>query len=604
MSRPWKETFSDLKSSWKSRCTIKKRNHRSGPPVPLGKCRSASEGEGGEEPTLYMEHKMQPRHGGQILIDQLKIQNVPRVFCIPGESYLAALDGLYNSGIDVIIGRQEGGVAMMAAAQGKLTGNPGIAFVTRGPGATNASAGVHIAHQNSIPMILFIGQIGRSMTDREAFQEINYRHMFGDVAKWVAQIDQIERIPEYISHAFHKATSGRQGPVVLALPEDVLSSTAEVKDCKPAHTVTAKASDEDISLILDQLKTSSKPLAIVGGGGWSQEANNNLQTFAENFNIPITASFRRQDYIDNRHPNYVGDVGIGKRPQLTEMIETSDLLLLLGARLGEMPTNGYTDLSIPNPKQPLIQVHPDPSELGKVYRADIAINASVPSTLKKLANAPSDNTDREEWTSTARKAYEDWTTPKETPGSVKLEQVVTYLRETLPENAIICNGAGNYAGWVQRYYTHKQHSTLLAPTSGSMGFGLPAAIAAKLERPETPVVCFAGDGCLQMTIQELGTAAQYNTNIIVIVCNNSMYGTIRMHQEKHYPNRTSGTDILNPDFTALAKAYGAYSEKVETTEDFPEAFKRAQEAGKLALLELTISQEAISPALTLSGLKK
>lgn len=547
---------------------------------------------------------MQPRHGGQILIDQLKIQNVPRVFCIPGESYLAALDGLYKSGIEIIIGRQEGGVAMMAAAQGKLTGKPGIAFVTRGPGATNASAGVHIAHQNSIPMILFIGQIGRSMTDREAFQEINYRHMFGDVAKWVAQIDQIERIPEYISHAFHIATAGRPGPVVLALPEDVLSSSAEIGDCKPAHLVTAKAAGEDISLILEQLKNATKPLAIVGGGGWSQTTNDNLQIFAEKFNIPVAVSFRRQDYMDNRHPNYVGDVGIGKRPQLKEMIKNSDLLLLLGARLGEMPTDGYSDLTIPNPKQPLIQVHPDPSELGKVYRPDIAVNASVPSVLQKLASAQPDNTDRKEWNNTARKAYLEWITPKETPGPVKLEQIITHLRETLPDNAIICNGAGNYAGWVQRYYTHKQHSTLLAPTSGSMGFGLPAAIAAKLERPDTPVICFAGDGCLQMTIQELGTAAQYNANIIIIVCNNSMYGTIRMHQEKHYPGRTSGTEILNPDFTALAKAYSAYSEKVEKTEDFPDAFKRAQETGKLALLELAISQEAISPAVTLSDLKK
>ncbi len=545
---------------------------------------------------------MQKRHGGQILVDQLKIQGVERVFCVPGESFLAALDGFYESDVEVIIGRQEGGVAMMAAAHGRLTGTPGVAFVTRGPGATNASAGVHVANQNAIPMILFIGQVGTSMIDREAFQEINYRDMYGDVAKWVAQIDKIERIPEYISCAYHTARSGRPGPVVLALPEDVLSATAEVEDCRPAHMVQAKVDNEELAIVLDQLEQAHRPLVIVGGGGWDEECNKDLAAFAEAFNIPVAASFRRQDYFDNRHKNYIGDVGIGINPKLAEMIQVSDLLLVLGARMGEMPTSGYKHLRIPNPVQPMIHVHQDPNELGKVYRPELAINATPKSLLKKLAKVKPGKINWDAWCEQGRNNYEIWSTPHETPGDVKLEEIVCYLRDHLPDDSIITNGAGNYAGWLNRYFRFPRYGSHLAPTSGSMGYGLPAAIAAKLQCPEASVVCFAGDGCFQMTNQEFGTAIQYGANIIVIVCNNTQYGTIRMHQEKTYPGRISGTQIVNPDFAALAEAYGGYGEKVTKTADFPAAFKRAQESGKPAILELSISPEAISPALTLSDL--
>ncbi len=545
--------------------------------------------------------KSPSRHGGQILVDQLKIQGVERVFCVPGESYLAALDGLYDSGIDVVVGRQEGGVAMMAEAHGKLTGRPGIAFVTRGPGATNASAGVHIALQDSTPMILFIGQVDRGAVDREAFQEVDYRKMFAPLAKWVAEIGTTERIPEYLSQAFHVAQAGRPGPVVLALPEDALSAMAAVPDARPANVAVPRAAEEDIAEVQAALGEAKRPFVLVGGGGWGAQASADLASVAERFALPVGASFRCQDYLDNRHPNYVGDVGIGINPKLAARVKAADLLLVLGARLGEMTSGGYSLFDIPSPRQKLLHVYPDPEELGRVYRPDIAINAAPAALLARLtqANAPAATPWAAE-TEAARADYEAWTLPEETPGDAKLELIIEHLRETLPPEAIITNGAGNYTAWVHRYYRYRGYKTQLAPTSGSMGYGLPAAIAAKLAAPDRPVVAFAGDGCFLMNGQELATAVQYRLAIIVIVVNNGMYGTIRMHQERHYPGRVSGTAMVNPDFAAWARAYGGHGETVTRTEDFPGALERALTAGTPAVIEIKQDPEALSPRLRLS----
>ena len=544
---------------------------------------------------------MTVRHGGQILVDQLKIQGVEQVYCIPGESYLAALDGLYESGIKTVVCRQEGGAAMMAEAQGKLTGKPGIAMVTRGPGATNASAGVHIAFQDSTPMILFIGQVATYQRDREAFQEVDYRQMFGPLAKWVTEIDQTERIPEYLSHAFHVACSGRPGPVVVSLPEDVLSASVEIEDAKVANAVENSATAALIGQITDQLNAAQRPMVIVGGGGWTAEARHNLSIFAENFSLPVGVSFRCQDYLDNRHPNYVGDIGIGINPNLAARVRDADLLFVIGARLGEITTSGYQLIDIPNPKQKLIHVYPDSSELGRVYRPDLAVCANSAALVAELAKIQGPSKPNwHEYTRSARADYEIWQKPEETPGEVKLEQVIQWLNQNLPVDAIVTNGAGNYTAWLHRYFRYKSWRTQLSPTSGSMGYGLPAAIAAKISYPEKTVVCLAGDGCLQMSIQEFATAIQHNANIIVIVANNRMYGTIRMHQEQNFPGRVSGTDLVNPDFAALARAYGGYGETVTTTEQFHEAFSRAEQSKKPAILELIIDQQALSPRLRLT----
>jgi len=541
------------------------------------------------------------RHGGQILVDQLKIQGVERVFCVPGESFLAALDGLRDSGIDVVVCRQEGGAAMMAEAHGKLTGRPGVAFVTRGPGATNASAGVHVAMQDSTPMILFVGQVGRGMRDREAFQEVDHRALFAPLAKWAGQIDATERIPEYLSRAFHVAQAGRPGPVVLALPEDMLSAEADVADAPAATVAEAGLAPEAVRAILDRLAQAERPVAIIGGGGWSAQAGRDLARLAERMALPVGAAFRRQDYLDNRHPCYAGDVGIGVNPKLAARMRGADVLLALGPRLGEMTTGGYSLLSIPAPAQGLIHIHADPNEPGRVYRPALAFAATPARAAAQLADAapPVDRPARRAWLESARADAEGWRQPQETPGALKLEQVVRWLSDTLPDDAIITNGAGNYAAWVHRYYRYRGWRGQLAPASGSMGYGLPAAIAAKLAHPDRCVVCFAGDGCFQMTMQELGTAAQTGAAVIVLVCDNGMYGTIRMHQERRYPGRISGTDLRNPDFAALARSYGGFGETVTETAAFPAAFARARASGAPALLRLKTDPRALSPRLTL-----
>ena len=533
------------------------------------------------------------RHGGQILIDQLKIQGVDRVFCIPGESYLPALDGLYESGIQTIVGRQEGGVAMMAEASGKLTGRPGIAFVTRGPGASNASAGIHIAFQDSTPMILFVGQVDSSHRDREAFQEVDYKKMFSPLAKWVAEIDNIERLPEYISKAFNIALSGRPGPVVLSLPEDTLFAKADIPDAPKANPSKQMVSEEDVNEVIDKLKLAKNPFIIVGGSGWSSEAAENLGKFAKSMGIPVGTSFRCQDYLDNRHPNYVGDVGIGINPALLKRITLADCVLVLNARLGEMTTGGYSMFDIPKSRQYLIHIHPDPNELGSVYQPDIGLVCNSAEFIKKAVNNSKEHQNKSP--TKERANYQAWQKPLTTPGNVKMEVVIKTLSNILPEETIITNGAGNYNGWLHRYFTYKGWRTQVGSTSGSMGYGLPAAVAAKLIHHDKEVICLSGDGCFQMTMQEFGTACQYGLNIIIIISNNSVYGTIKMHQEKAFPGRPSGTSMVNPNFAELAKSYGGHGEVVFSTDQFSGALERARNSNKPAILDLRTDPKAINP---------
>lgn len=541
------------------------------------------------------------RHGGKILADQLALHGVERVFSVPGESFLAALDGLYDSGIENIVCRHEGGAAMMAEARGKLTGRPGVAFVTRGPGACNASSGVHVAKQDSTPMILFIGQIARGDRDREAFQEVDYRAMFGPLAKWVAEIDQTERIPEYVSHAFHVATAGRPGPVVLALPEDMLGASAEVADIAPPGPPLPAVTPGALAAVASALAAARCPLVVAGGSRWSLAAAADLATFAGRFDLPVAVTFRRQDHMDNRHPHYAGDLGVGMNPKLGARLAEADLLLVLGARLGDTATRGY-ELLQPGGRLPrLIHIHPDPDELGRVYRADLGIVAPADEMAAALAALdPEGQPDRRAWTAAARADYEAWRRPHPTPGAVRLEQVIAWLDANLAEDAILTNGAGNYAAFLHRYYGYRRYGTQLAPTSGSMGYGFPAAIAAKLEHPGRTVVCLAGDGCFQMTLNEMSTAAQHGAAVIVIVANNGRYGTIRMHQERHFPGRVSGTDLANPDFAALARAYGGHGERVDRQEDFAAAFARAEASGRPAVIELLLDPDMLSTSQTLS----
>lgn len=540
------------------------------------------------------------RHGGRILADALAARGVDRVFSVPGESFLAALDGLYDLGIQNVVCRHEGGAAMMAEAQGKMTGRPGICFVTRGPGATNASAGVHVAMQDSTPMILFVGQIARSDRDREAFQEVDYRQMFGGLAKWAAEIDDTGRIPEYVARAWDLAMSGRPGPVVLALPEDMLSAQSDAPDLDPGPAPVAGVSAAQVDAVTAALAAAERPLVVPGGSVWTQDDAGNLARFAERWGLPVAVPFRRQHLFDNRLPNYVGDLGVGMNPKLGEALQASDCVLSLGSRLGDTLTNGY---DLMNPKaqgRRIVHVHPDPDEIGHLWRADPGIAACPRAMLAALADAPAPARRRDDWTAGLRATYEAWQQPKETPGQVRMERVIGWLSDNLPDDAVITNGAGNFASFIHRYFRFKQVGTQLAPTSGSMGYGLPAAVAAKIQHPDRTVVCVAGDGDIQMTLNELSTGAQNRAAVIVIVANNGRYGTIRMHQEKHYPGRVSGTNLYNPDFAALARAYGGHGEVVTDDAEFPAAFQRAADAGTLAIIELKLDPEALTTGATLS----
>ena len=555
-----------------------------------------------------MTGQTKARPGGQILADQLAIQGADTVFCVPGESYLAVIDGLFNhtNSIRMINTRHEGGAANMAEAYGKLTGRPGICMVTRGPGATNASIGLHTAFQDSTPMILFVGQVGRDAIDREAFQELDYRRVFGEMAKWVAEIEDARRIPEYVSRAYHTALSGRPGPVVLALPEDMLTDVVEVADiAHPAKAPSIAPAAADMMALEAHLAAAEKPFMIVGGATWTKAAVKDIEAFAEAHGIPVGASLRSQDCFDNRHPNYAGDVGIAINPKLAKRIKESDLLLVVGPRLGEMTTQGYSMIDVPNPAMTLIHVHPGASELGRVYLPDLAINARMPEfAAAARVMAPGGEKAREGWVMNARADYLERIKPTEVPGPVNLGKIVAWLNETLPEDAIITAGAGNYAVWAHRFFQHKAFRTQLAPTSGAMGYSVPAAISAKITEPKRTVVSFNGDGCFMMLGQELATAMQFNAPVIFIIVNNGMLGTIRMHQERTYPARVHATTLANPDFAALARAYGAFGEKVTRTEDFADVFAAAEASGKAAVIEVIVDPEVLTPEQSLSAARE
>jgi len=553
------------------------------------------------------------RTGGQILVDALHVHGVDTAFGVPGESYLDVLDALHDSQIRFVINRQEGGAAFMAEAYGKLTGKPGICFVTRGPGATNASIGVHTAYQDSTPMILFIGQVGNDFVDREAFQEIDYRRMFGQMAKWVAQIDRADRIPEYIARAFQVATSGRPGPVVLALPEDMLVSKAEVADTRRHTPVQAAPAASQIEALRAMLAEAQRPLVLLGGGTWNAQACADLASFVEANALPVACTFRFQDLIDNAHPNYIGDVGIGINPKLAARVKDADLVIAIGPRLGEMTTSGYSLLDSPLPKQRLVHIHPDPEELGSVYQAELMIASGAPQACAMLAAMQA--IDAGAWRHTvgeARAELAAWQAQppvfKDGQAPLDLWQVVQDLQAALPADTIVTNGAGNYASWAHRFWRYGGMRTQLAPTNGAMGYGVPSGVAAKIVVPERTVVTFAGDGEFMMTGQELATAVQYGAGVIIIVFNNSMFGTIRMHQEKTYPGRVSGTTLHNPDFAALARAYGGHGEIVERTADFAPALARALEHtnGKQlpAVIELRYDGNLITPNATLDSMRK
>ncbi|WP_375590834.1 thiamine pyrophosphate-binding protein [Hoeflea alexandrii] len=542
--------------------------------------------------------------GGQLIVDTLKANGVERLFCVPGESYLAVLDALVDSGVGVTVCRQEGGAAMMADSWGRLTGKPGICFVTRGPGATNATAGLHIARQDSIPMILFIGQVQCDAREREAFQEVEYRRAFTEFAKWVAEIDDPARIPEFVNRAFSVAMSGRPGPVVLALPEDVLREVVENPPATilPNPVPATRPGEAEMKDLGERLARAERPMMILGGTRWTETAVRQVERFAERAQVPVGCSFRRQMLFDHTHPCYAGDVGIGINPVLADAIKASDLVMLVGGRFSEMPSSGYTLLDIPCPRQPLVHVHADAGELGRVYRPTLAINADPTSFADALSSLDVDPMPgRADMVAYMHAAYLDWSTPPETgPGDVQMGPIIDWLRDELPEDTILTNGAGNYATWVHRYVRFRNFATQAAPASGSMGYGVPAAIGAQQAFPDRLVVAFAGDGCFMMHGQEFATAIQHKLPIIVIVVNNSMYGTIRMHQERDYPGRVSATELTNPDFAALARAYGGHGETVEKTEDFAPAFKRARATGKASIIEIKLDQQAITPTRTLS----
>ena len=554
------------------------------------------------------------RPGGQILADALAIQGVDTVFGVPGESYLAVLDGLYRhrERIRFVVCRQEGGAAFMADAWAKLTGRPGVVMVTRGPGAANASVGVHAAFQDSVPMVVFVGQVGTDFLDREAFQEIDYRRMFGQMAKWVAQIDRAERIPEYVARAFQVATSGRMGPVVLALPEDVLVQQAAVADAACHRPVRASPGAAQIGELAAMLARAQRPFVMLGGTGWTARACEDLRAFAEANQLPVACAFRFQDLFDNRHPNYIGDVGIGVNPKLAARLKDADLVLAIGPRLGEMTTSGYTLLEAPRPKQALVHVHAGIEELGRVYQADLMIASGMPEIAAALRGV---RVDASAWAGSlaqARAEYEAWQgRPAIYAGgaapALDLWELVQTLKRLLPADAILTNGAGNFATWANRFWPYAGLRTLLSTTSGSMGYGVPAAVAAAIAQPQRTVVCFAGDGDFLMNGQELATAAQYGAAPVVIVFDNGMYGTIRMHQEREYPSRVLGTELANPDFAKYGEAFGGFGARVERTAQFEPAMRAALEHTRTrhrpALVHLKVDPQAITPNATLDAIR-
>jgi acetolactate synthase I/II/III large subunit len=550
-----------------------------------------------------MRAKDNMRTAAEVLVDQLLIHGVRHAFCVPGESYLAVLDAFHDRDLAVTVCRQEGGACMMAEAVGKVTGKPGVCFVTRGPGATNGSAGIHIAMQDSTPLVMFVGQVGRDMREREAFQELDYRAVFGSMTKWATEIDDPARVPEIVSRAFYTATNGRPGPVVVAIPEDMLVERIAVPDAPPFSLVETSPGPTEMAKFAQMLTEARAPIMLLGGSRWSQAASESIGRFAEKYSLPVATTFRRGSLFDQLHPCYAGDLGIGPNPKLLERIKSSDLVIMVGGRLGELPSQSYTLFDIPRPQMPFIHVHPGAEELGRVYSPHLAINATptaFAAALDHLELKEAKSSDAE----TAHASFLEWTgKPTEQPGGVNFGAVMVWLREYLPPDAILCNGAGNYASWVHRFFHFRRYASHVAPASGSMGYGVPAAVGMKRLYPDRPVICLAGDGDFLMNGQEFATAVQYDAPVIVIIVDNGMYGTIRMHQEREYPGRISATELRNPDFAAYASAFGGFGVSVERTEDFPAAFKQAEASGKPAIVRLAVDPEAITPTMTIAKIR-
>lgn len=544
------------------------------------------------------------RNGGELLVQCLIGLGATRGFGVPGESYLAVLDALHDTvgRLDFTLCRNEGGAAFMAAAWGKLTGQPGLCFVTRGPGVTNASIGIHTAMQDSAPMLVFVGQVGTDMRGREAFQEIDYRAVFGTMAKWVVEIDDVARLPELVGRAYATAMTGRPGPVVIALPEDMLSARTDVAPLARAPRIAEPAPDpQALQDSLDMLRSAERPLIILGGCNWSAAGRAALQAFAEASDIPVVAAFRYQDQFDNNSDVYAGEAGVGMPPHVRALIRDADTILAVNIRFGEMTTDGYTLLAVPVPAQRLIHVHASDREIGKIYQPTIGIQAgpnAFAASLRPVAGPWA------QWRRDARAAFEAAFDAPAQPSPVDMVAVTAHLRAVLPPDVILTNGAGNFTVWPNKFFKFGKGARLLAPQAGAMGYGLPAAIAARLACPDRMVVCFAGDGDVQMTCQELGTAMQAKAQPIVLILNNGIYGTIRAHQERHYPGRVSGTTMVNPDFCLLAKAYGFHAERVERTQDFPAAFARATASTTGAVLDLAIAAEALTPRQTLTQMRE
>ncbi len=546
------------------------------------------------------------RTGGEILVDQLAIHGVRHVFCVPGESYLAALDAFHDRDVKLTVCRHESAAAMAAEAIGKATNRPGVCFVTRGPGATNASAGIHVARQDSSPLIVFVGQVARGMRERDAFQELDYRAVFGSICKFVTEIDDPARIPEVVSHAFHVACQGRPGPVVVALPEDMLTERVAVPDANAFEAAETWPGLTDMSRLQKLLWAAKTPIALAGGSRWSQGAFDALARFAERFALPVATTFRRGHLFDAMHPCFAGDLGIGVNPKLLARIKAADLVLLIGGRLGELPSQSYTLFDIPEPQAKLVHIHPGAEELGHVYNPALAINASPTAFCSALEGLQPPN--EIPWRGASDAAHADyiaWTekaTPQ--PGAVNLGEIMVWLRDNLPADAIVTQGAGNFSGWVHRFYRVRKYNGLIGATSGSMGYGLPAALGMQTLYPKRTVVCVAGDGDFLMTGQDFATAVQYELPLIVLISDNGLYGTIRMHQEREYPGRVVATTLRNPDFAAYAQAFGGFGIRVEKTADFPAAFAAAQKSGKPSIIQLKIDPEALTPGMTLSAIRE
>jgi len=545
------------------------------------------------------------RTGGQILVDQLVAQGVEHVFCVPGESYLAVLDAFHDANLNVTVCRKEGGATMMADASARLTGRPGIAFVTRGPGATNAMPAIHIAEHDDVPLILFIGQVGREMRERGAFQEMNYRALFGSTTKWATEIDDPARIPEIVSRAFHVAMQGRPGPVVIGLPEDMLTDQAAVEDAARVERIETYPGKPQIEQLQELLSQAKAPVVILGGGGWTPQAVADMRQFAQRFQLPVSTVFRRAMLFDYGHECYIGELGISPNPKLKARIESADLVLIVGDRMAELQSQSYTLFEIPNPRQKLVHVHAAAEELGRVYHPHLGVHATPAAFCAALAELQPPKEIAWADATASHADYIAWTEkPSPSPGSVHIGEIAIYVRDHITADAIITNGAGNFAGWVQRYMRYRSFGTQLAPTSGSMGYGVPAAVGAKRVQPERTVICFAGDGDFLMNGQEFATAVQYDLPIVVVLLDNGMYGTIRMHQERDYPGRISATVLNNPDFAAYARAFGGHGETVERTADFGPAFERAVKSGKPAIIHTKVDPEAITPTTTLTQIRE